>query len=71
MNANEFQIPREKFRSDIRMLSIMPNKITHEVSNEFKLILNSHPSDDESSIFGLDYRISKENFNCKCLLNNS
>jgi hypothetical protein len=71
MNANEFQIPREKFRSDLRMLSIMPNKITHEVSNEFKLILNSHPCDDESSIFGLDYRISKGQFNSKCLSSKS
>ena len=41
---------------------MMPNKEDDHVSNEFKSILDLYPCDDELSIFGKEYRESKQKF---------
>jgi hypothetical protein len=61
-DINHFQTPREQYRTKIRMIMMMPDKEENHVSNEFKSILDFYPSDDESSIFGKEYRKSKQNF---------
>ncbi len=61
-DINNFQTPREQYRTKIRMLMMMPNKEDNLVSNEFKSILDFYPHDDELSIFGKEYRKSKRNF---------
>ncbi len=61
-DIDHFQIPREQYRTKIRMYMMMPNKEENLVSNEFKSILDLYPNDDELSIFGSEYRKSKQRF---------
>jgi hypothetical protein len=61
-DINHFQTPREQFRTKIRMFMMMPNKEENQVSNEYKSILDLCPCDDELSIFGNEYRKSKQRF---------
>ena len=61
-DINHFQTPREQYRTKIRMFMMMPNKEENQVSNEFKSILDLYPNDDELSIFGNEYRKSKQRF---------
>jgi hypothetical protein len=61
-DINDFQIPREQYRTKIRMFMMMPDKTDHFVSNEFQSILDFFPCDDELSIFGNEYRKSKQHF---------
>lgn len=61
-DINHFQTPREQFRTKIRMFMMMPNKEENQVSTEYKSILNLYPCDDELSIFGNEYRKSKQHF---------
>lgn len=61
-DINHFQTPREQYRTKIRMFMMMPNKEDNQVSNEFKSILDLYPNDDELSIFGNEYRKSKQRF---------
>ena len=44
------------------MIMMMPNKEENQVSNEFKSITDLYPNDDELSIFGSEYRKSKQRF---------
>jgi hypothetical protein len=64
-DINLFQTPREQFRTKIRMFMMMPNKEENQVSNEYKSILDLHPCDDELSIFGNEYRKSKQQFSLR------
>ena len=61
-DINHFQTPREQYRTKIRMFMMMPNKEENQVSNDFKSILDLYPNDDELSIFGNEYRKSKQRF---------
>lgn len=63
-DINNFQTPKEQFRTKIRMFMMMPDKENNQVSNEFKSILDFYPNDDELSIFGKEYRKSKQKFIC-------
>lgn len=63
-DINSFQTPREQYRTKIRMFMMMPDKENNQVSNEFKSILDFYPNDDELSIFGKEYRKSKQKFIC-------
>ena len=62
-DINQFQTPREQYRTKIRMFMMMPDKEDNHVSNEFKTLLDLYPCDDESSIFGSEYRKTKLRFN--------